>query len=209
MQTDARLCRFLISLSPTRSSSSVTAVTSHLNHPAVRPLPALIDAGVCLLSKQSQPSVMCGGTGRGVTVGLGAGIQPTGHLFFFHPYKGSPRNQRYQSLLGGFTKPRYPSTGTRKQQAQEMPTSKWLLLNMALQISGEFSLLPWQRLLAWVPTAGLCLSGKQLLFFVCSLGLESHRGNPAAVRGCERLRNLCSHKIYGLLGHKQHHSTAL
>lgn len=144
-----------------------------------------------------------------VAVGLGAGTQPTGHLCSFHPYSGSPRNQHYQGLFGGSTKPSSPIAGTRKQQAQEMPTSEQLLLNMALQISGEFSLLPWQGLLAWVPTAGLCLSGKQLLSFACSLGLESQRGNPAAGRGCERLRNLCSHKSYGLLGHKQHHSTAL
>lgn len=211
MQTDARLCRFLISLSPTRSSSSVTAVTNHLNHPAVRPLPALIDAGFFLLSKRSQPAELCGDTWRGVVSLWGSELAPNpwGTSVPSIPIQAPPETSTTRACLEAPPSPAPPSQAPESKQAQEMPTSERLLLNMALQISREFSLLPWQGLLAWVPTAGLCLSGKQLLSFACSLGLESQRGNPAAGRGCERLHNLCSHKSYGLLGHKQHHSTAL
>lgn len=79
MQTDAGLCRSLISLSSTRSSSSVTAVTSHLNHPAALPLPALIDAGVCLLSRRApSPVGSAGGAWRGDTgTPWGSVVAPT------------------------------------------------------------------------------------------------------------------------------------
>lgn len=61
MQTDTSLCRLLISLSWTRSSSSVTAVTSHLNHPTLLSLPALIDAVIFLPSKHPLASCSCAG----------------------------------------------------------------------------------------------------------------------------------------------------
>lgn len=61
MQTDTSLCRLLISLSWTRSSSLVTAVTSHLNHPTLLSLPALIDAVIFLPSKHPLASCSCAG----------------------------------------------------------------------------------------------------------------------------------------------------
>ena len=77
MQTDTSLCRLLISLCSTRSSSSVTAVTSHLNHPALLSLPALIDAAIFLLSKEPPAGRCSAGTlGRGRLGPRGSEVAP-------------------------------------------------------------------------------------------------------------------------------------